>query len=146
MYSFSITEQFIVFLESFGFGFMEGLCYSAVNFIVGLFVFSKKKIIITDAVFSVLNCFLLFCFILTFNLGKVRFHLILGILLGVLVYFLSVEELLLKISNGVSSAMRRFFIIVFFPIKKLTDLINKIFKKISYKFMKPIAKEDEDIV
>ena len=146
MYSFSITEQFIVFLESFGFGFAEGLFYSAVNFIVGLFVFTKKKIIITDIVFSVMNCFLLFCFILAFNMGRVRFHLILGILLGVLVYFFSLHAVLSRISDKFSAAMKRVFTLIFLPMKKVIGLINKIFHKISSKLRKPIAKNEEDIV
>ncbi len=147
MYSFSITKQLIVFLQSFGFGFIIGVVRSVIDLIFGLFLSSKWKSIISDIVFCIAFAMLLFCFVLAYNLGKLRLYLILGLCFGVIVYSFSLGDLISKVflylHNGISTVAA----VVSLPFKKLfsysrigAQKIRHFFEK---KLNKAIAKENK---
>ena len=148
MYSFSVTRQLIVFIQSFSMGMILSAVHSAVFFLTGLFTADKKKrYIISDIIFSILMAFMSFCFVLSFNLGSVRFYLILGVLFGVLIYELSFGQTVLFLFEKSLSFLRRIFHSVLCPfIKFFRKIFEKISKKIHKKSSQHIANKKENVV
>ncbi len=154
MYSFSITGQLRVFIESFGFGFLLGAVYTCARFISGIFAVSKKRIIICDILFSFLASILLFTFFISFNYGKIRFYSVLGIAFGFAVYFLSVGVFLNRFTDSLLKSMRRVLKLILKPFTAIGRFIKKVFikirEKINNKFNKnlpeTIANENEIVV
>lgn len=147
MYSFSITQQLIVFLQSFGFGFIIGIVHGLIDFIFGLFFSPKTKSIIADTVFCIIFALMLFCFVLAYNLGKLRLYLILGLCFGVVTYSLSLGDLVSKFFQVLTNSISRVVSIVFLPARKLLSVIHSINRKFRHflekKLGKSIAKENE---
>lgn len=148
MYSFSVTRQLIVFIQSFSMGMILSAVHSAVFFLTGLFsADQKKRYIISDIIFSILLAFLSFCFVLSFNLGLVRFYLILGVFFGVLIYELSFGQTVLFIFEKSLSLLRRIFRAGLSPfIKFFRKIFEKISKKMHKKSSQHIAKKKENVV
>lgn len=148
MYSFSVTQQLIVFLRSFALGIIFGLTYSLICFTVSVFIHSERiRHIIADLIFSFLMLFVSFCFVLAFNLGTVRFHLILGVIFGVIIYKLSLGQttdfLFGRIANCLFCAINPTFLLV----KRIFIKINeKICKKTNKKSSECIANKNENVV
>ena len=92
MFSFSITKQLIVFLQSFGFGFLIGLVHLVTDFICSLLLPKKAQTVVSDVLFCIVFSIATYCFVLAYNLGKLRLYVILGILFGVILFSLTLGD------------------------------------------------------
>lgn len=119
MYSFSITDQLVVFVESVGFGVLLGVAYSVVDIAVSVVAEGRKKTVACDVIFCPLCAVALFSFILAYNLGKLRFYMVLGILLGLAVYFVAFGSYAQRLCEIVTGLVRRAFRFIFKPLKAL---------------------------
>ncbi|MGN0463874.1 MAG: spore cortex biosynthesis protein YabQ [Acutalibacteraceae bacterium] len=154
MYSFSITEQLVVFIESVGFGVLLGASYSIVDLAVSIFTVGRKKTVICDSIFSGLCAVALFCFILAYNLGKFRLYMSVGILVGVVVYFVSFGSYAQKLCSFILGGVHRFMSFVFTPLKRFFSWIRRraertfknLKQKKAKKSAKPIANKNESVV
>lgn len=148
MYSFSVTEQLIVFLRSFALGLIFGFLYSLIYFIASLFFNCERlRHIIADIIFSFILLFVSFCFILAFNLGTVRFYLILGVFFGVIIYELSTGQIIDFLFERIKCAVLFVLNPIFSAFKKLFMKINeKICEKTNKKSPECIANKNKNVV
>lgn len=148
MYSFSVTKQLIAFLESFGFGVIIGFSENFTFFLSGLFTRKEKlRYIISDALFSLFLVFSLFCFTVSYNLGVVRFYLVLGSFLGVLIYRLSFGTVIsFLFEKALSAIMTVFFKPFIYPVRRIKEKINIKTHKTDKKSDKCIANKNNDVV
>lgn len=150
MFSFSITQQLIVFLQSFGFGFLIGIVYSLSDFLFGLILPEKIKNIVSDVIFCIAFALLLFCFVLAYNLGKLRLYLILGVFLGVVIYAVTMGDIISRVFTLGERIVLRLRNILFSPFRRIVSFLSVICKKIrrffETKLNKSIAKENKSSV
>lgn len=144
MYSFSITEQLVVFIESIGFGVLIAISYGVVNIVVGLFLSGRSKTVVSDILFSLICAFAVFSFILAFNLGKLRFYMVPGAVIGLVAYTVAFGSYAKQICEGATGCVHRLLSAMFKPVKKLTKRSRK--KKKDKKMRKALAKEKESVV
>ncbi len=148
MYSFSVTRQLVVFFQSVGFGILLGFADSLFFFIAGLFTlrpFCRR--VVSDILFSVFLMFSFFCFILSYNLGTVRFHLLLGIFFGAVIYYCSFGQTVGFLLERAAITARYALCLVLKPFKKILSVFKgKINKKRAKKSDKRIAKKNRNVV
>lgn len=150
MYSFSITEQLVVFLQAFGLGFIVGLIQNVFDLIFGLFIRGKSKKVLSDIFFCLTFSFVLFCFVLAYNFGKLRLYLLLGLCFGVTIYVFSVGEIISGLFKTLEKCINKGITIAVYPFKVIIKGLKKITAKNRHFFMKKlnksIAKEKESVV
>lgn len=148
MYSFSVTRQLIVFIQSVSFGMLSGFSRSVFYFAAGLITLRKKpRYYISDILFGIFMMFSAFCFFLAYNLGTVRFHLIMGIFFGAVIYSLSFGQTVDFIFDKLLVATRKAFCIFMKPIILLYAKINEIIcKKTNKKSSERIANKNKNVV
>lgn len=137
-YSEPLPTQLYDFLLFFGFGFLEGLLFKAVEFIRKIFSNGKYALLVQDLFFSVLSTILMFVFLLVYADGEVRFNLIASSALGAAVFFftfgkpigkaLDIFSLLIR---KIASALAAPFL---FASKKLKSFFEKLFGRTKEKF------------
>lgn len=91
-------------------------------------------IYIEDILFWVLTGVLILFTIFTFTTGEIRLYMIVILILGAILYFLSISKYFIKINVKILKYIKSIISFCIKPIIKLTDLINfnkfkKIFKK-----------------
>ncbi|MBQ6874007.1 MAG: spore cortex biosynthesis protein YabQ [Clostridia bacterium] len=133
MFSFSITKQLIVFLQALGLGFITGLIYLIMSFIFGIILPRSCRYAVTDTVFCIWLSLSSFSFVLAYNLGKLRLYIILGIIFGAILFFLTLGDILSRLLTRVETAALRMRNIFLYCRKK---------QKNSEKLNKSIAKEN----
>ncbi len=163
MYSFSITEQLVVFIESVGFGVLLAISYGIIDIITSLFTVGKKKTVICDIVFCLVCAVSLFGFILAYNLGKIRLYMILGISLGLIAYFTAFGAYVQRIGEIIIGFVHKVFRLILSPVRRLTAWLTNTLKRTANKIKdkhnrpknekkkikklhKAIAKEKESVV
>lgn len=149
MYILTLAKQTQIFLLSLGFGFILGIIYDIFRII--RLTFSKQNIknskptvIVYDIIYLLLCCFLTFIFILTASLGKFRWYVIVGEILGFTVYYFSFGFIVINVSNKIIDILKRIisfiFMVIFKPVSIIYRFITKNLIKI-YKFIKKIVKK-----
>ena len=123
----TVMEQTVSFLYSAFAGFLTGMLY---DFFKGL-----KKVIFTNRitrdfsdvvfVFSV-SVFLFFSFYRICALSF-RFYHILGLILGVVIYFTSINRVIYKIFEKILIIFKEIFKILLYPVKLFSIMIASIF-------------------
>lgn len=147
MFSFSATQQLIVFAESFGFGFIAGMAYYLIYFSVSAFSASERKAYYADGLFVLFFSFAIFVFLLAFNLGKPRLYVLWGIFLGSVVFRLSLGDSIKKLSDRTGVFLKEKRKAVYGKIKsEIYKIKTKKVKKIEKKRTKTIAKDSNDVV
>lgn len=90
-----------------------------------------------DILFWLLSGCITLYFIFVFNQGEIRLYIFLGILLGVIVYILSISKYFIKLNVIVIEALKnifgKIFAIILYPIKKILKII--FFRPISFVFI-----------
>ncbi|MDO4379340.1 MAG: spore cortex biosynthesis protein YabQ [Clostridia bacterium] len=128
-YSEPLPVQFYDFLFFFGFGFLDGLLFKAVEFFRKLFGNGKRAFLFQDLVFSVLSTVLMFIFLLIYADGVVRVNLIAASILGTSAFFLTVGKPVGKVLDVLSLAIRKVVSVLtapaFFFSKKFLSLFKK---------------------
>lgn len=148
MYSFSVTNQLIVFLESFGFGLIIGITENILFCFCGLFTVKEKiRYIISDTLLSLFITVSVFCFILSYNLGVMRFYLVLGLLFGTVIYELSFAGIIKLILDKLFSTFKVCIIFFLKPFLKILSNVNKKIRlETDKKSDKSIANKNNDVV
>lgn len=108
-YSEPLLNQVRVFFLSIGAGVFICLIYIAVQGAFRIFGKGKRVFYIADGVFCALFAFVSFFFMVLYNNGQVRLHLIFGEAVGFFVFYFSVgrhiEKILLKAAEYVSKGI-----------------------------------------
>lgn len=135
-----LSAQTEIFLLSLGFGFLLGVLYDIFRTLRLIISSSAGFTVFADIMYFLLCTFLVFCFNLVVDNGKIRLYVLLGDLLGWLIYYFSLGEISLKISNSIILLVKSFFRAVSAPLRRVKNRINRKFGK-SASFSKKIIRK-----
>lgn len=116
------------------------IIFAITGIIIGLlfdFFRIQRKVINTfdfitylqDALFWILSGIVLIISIMNFTNGEIRSYMILGIIIGVVLYFNTFSKYIMKISVGIANFFIKILNILISPIKKLSKKLKKSWKK-----------------
>ncbi len=123
-----LSEQTEIFFLSLGFGFLLGIVYDIFRTLRLIISRSAIFTVFMDILYFVLCAVLIFSFNLVVDSGKIRIYVLLGDVLGWLIYYFSLGEISVKVSNKIISSFRKLFRSVSKPFLRLK---NRFGKKIS---------------
>lgn len=140
MYSFQQSEQLKLFLLSLGAGFFLGIIYDLLRTVRLSLTHSKVAVFIFDILYFFIFGLFTFLFILAVNKGEVRFYLLFGEILGLVLYYFSFGIAAIKISDKIVKTVRLFFGALFkvftAPFRFIFGILKKIFSKVYAVFRK----------
>ena len=116
------------------------IIFAITGIIIGLlfdFFRIQRKVINTfdfitylqDALFWILSGIVLIISIMNFTNGEIRSYMILGIIIGVVLYFNTFSKYIMKISVGIANFFIKILHILINTIKKLSKKLKKSWKK-----------------
>ncbi|MBQ2848700.1 MAG: spore cortex biosynthesis protein YabQ [Clostridia bacterium] len=122
---------------------MLGILYDAFRTLRMLISDSKGFIFFMDLLYFTVCAFLIFCFVLVVDSGRIRAYVILGELLGFAIYYFSFGAIAIRTSAAVISFFKKIFSAIFHPIKRTVKRIIRKFAKIKDFCKKNIRKTDK---
>lgn len=124
----SMTEQVYTFITIVGVGFMVGFFYDFLRLIRKFIKHSALACNIQDAIYWALVLVAVFYFMLNYFYGELRFFSVLGFFIGMILYFFSISELVLKILSTIWIFIARVLMILIkiitYPIKLLINILK----------------------
>lgn len=135
-----LSAQTEIFLLALGFGFILGILYDVFRTFRMIISDSAPFIFLMDILYFLLCTFLVFCFNLTVDGGKIRLYVMLGDLLGWLIYYFSLGEISVRVSNAAVSLVRRAAAAIFKPVSGLVKLLKRLLSKNTL-FLKKIIRK-----
>ena len=147
----SMTEQVHTFLTIAGIGFVVGFFYDFLRLFRKFVKHSALACNIEDAIYWALTLVMVFYFMLNRFYGEIRFFSVLGFFLGMILYFASISDLVLKVLSLVwvfiARVIRALIKIIVFPIKVLINILKipasfilLLYKKVDKKTKKVLHK------
>ncbi len=127
-------KLFIIFL-------LNGILMSFIFDIFRAFrkTFNIKDIIIylQDIIFWIISGFIILYSVYTFSNGELRLYMLLGIILGSIIYLLLISKYFIKYFGfcltKIKNILDKIIYIIFFPFKKIFNLLKGFFKNLSNK-------------
>ena len=135
-----LSSQTEIFLFSLGFGFLLGILYDIFRTLRLIISDSSFFTVFADVTYFLVCTFLIFCFDLVVDSGKIRLYVLFGDLLGWLIYYFSFGEISIKLSNKIVSSVKCFFCAVSAPVLKFGKRFKHKFGK-SASFSKKIIRK-----
>lgn len=130
--------SFIIYIVS---GIIIGIFFDLFRILRRSFITSDIITYLQDIIFWLGSGFFLLFIIFKFNNGEVRFYIFIGLLLGGLIYLLTISKYFVKINvkiiTFIKNLIYKIFKILFYPfkvifIKPFTFLVININKKINF--------------
>lgn len=120
-----IVDEVMSFLCSCVVGMVLGAFFDCFR-ILRLAVKSPKILVfIEDVLFFIVAAIATLYIVLEQSNGTVRVFLLFGELLGLIIYFYSIGILVIKSAKFIISVFKKFFAIVFYPLRKLGNFVLK---------------------
>mgnify|MGYP005763202703 CR=1 FL=1 len=139
------AEQAYIFFIFIINGFLIGFLFDLFRILRKSFKTSDFVTYIEDICFWILTGLLILYSIFKFNSGEIRFYILIAILIGVIVYMLTLSkfviEIFVTILNSIKKVIMKITHIIFYPIKKLFfNPIHFIFVNVKKSIAKLIKK------
>lgn len=134
-----LSVQTEIFLLSLGLGFLLGIIYDVFRTLRLIISRSAGFTVFMDILYFILCAFLVFFFNLIVDEGKIRLYVLLGDLLGWMIYYFSFGEISIKLSNRIVLSSRKVFRAVSKPFLRVGYRV-KLKKKKIIGFFKKILK------
>lgn len=130
MQSVTVAAQTQMFLLSCGFGFLLGLLYDVFR-LVRMAFFSQKIVVFFQDIlyFTVCGC-LTFLFALTMNYGEIRGYVLLGEVLGWIIYYYSLGAMIFQASTAIVKALKKVVAFILLAISAPFQFLFQIFRGI----------------
>ncbi len=106
-YSEPLLNQVRIFFLSIGVGVFICLCYVALQSFFRLFGKSNRVYYVADGLFCLIFAFVSFFFMVLYNGGRVRLHLILGEAVGFFVFYFAVGRYIYALLSKVAESIRK---------------------------------------
>lgn len=135
-----ISTQTTLFLYSLALGFALGILYDVFRTLRMFVPRVRWFVVAADVLYFILCGVISFFFMLVTDEGKLRIYTVLGITLGWCVWYFSFGVVAMKLSNAAVKLVKRFFRLIFAPIKFLIRKINRFTRKIPSFFKKRTRK------
>lgn len=123
----SISFQFELFITALFIGFFLGLCYDFLRIIRIYFTHNNVAIGVEDIVYWSFMSVIIFMIILYQNDGEIRVFFILTMLLGMLLYRISISNIVIKLINNIIKLVIKIVKILYAPIKMIIRPIKALF-------------------
>ena len=112
--------------------FLTGIC---IGLLFDFFRIQRKVLktcdfitYIQDILFWIVSGLIIIFVIMKYTNGKIRIYMVLGIILGILIYFLIISKYIMKIFVCILSFLLNIIGKLLFPIKKIYKIIKKSWK------------------
>lgn len=129
-----ISAQAEIFLYSLGFGFLLGILYDVFRTVRKIISDSGAFVFFMDFLYFAVCAFLIFCFNLVVDSGRIRIYVMLGHVLGWLIYYFSFGAVAVRVSNAVTAFLRR----IFSPLTRFFGFLIRKVKATAINFKKTI--------
>ena len=136
-------------MSSVGFGFILGLIYDIFRLIRVLIIKNSKAVIAQDVIYFLLCAVLTFVFLLVINNGRFRFNILLALVIGFVVYYVTLGRFVgaatVFFVKRIKKALYFFAGIITAPYRLVMVLYAKITRKLpkNYKNIKFSRKKAE---
>lgn len=114
-----LFNQIRVFLLSVGVGVPLCVFYVVEQSLFRVFGKSRKLVFAADILFCFFSAFVSFFFMVFYNSGRVRLHLISGEVLGFFVFYFTVGKYLLIFFTSVAEKLNRSVALIMFPFVRV---------------------------
>lgn len=147
MYIENISFQLQVFLSSVGFGFILGLIYDIFRIVRVLVIKNSKAIPVQDIAYFLICGILTFVFLLVVNNGRFRFNILVALVTGFFIYYLTLGRFSVSVavsfSKKIKGIINVFSMIITAPFRHSADLFLKLFRKwpVNFKNIKKFRKK-----
>lgn len=135
----SMKTQVLLFLLTIGLGIVSGFLYDVFRIIRKVFKHPNFLTYIEDILYWILVTFLIFYIMLDKNYGEIRGFTIGGVLVGTIIYFLTISKFFINACMSIIHIIEKIlyttFKILFAPIKLILNIL-----KVPYKMIKKIIK------
>lgn len=132
-----VAEQTLLFLEALTVGFFLGLFMEPLRIYRMMARPGTVAVFFQDIIYWFLCAVCSFVFILTVNSGQLRIFLVIGIVIGMTVYFLTIGTLIMKASKAITAFIFR---VLRFLNRKVTYPITQAIEKTKKNAMKTANK------
>ena len=112
--------------------FLTGIC---IGLLFDFFRIQRKVLktcdfitYIQDILFWIVSGLIIIFVIMKYTNGEIRIYMVLGIILGILIYFLIISKYIMKIFVCILSFLLNIIGKILFPIKKIYKIIKKSWK------------------
>ena len=140
----SLNDQAMLFLFVVFSGALIGAVYDCLRICRKMIPHKLFLIQIEDALYWLATAFFVFFMLLGQNHGEIRFFVIVGVFLGMLLYFLTVSPIINKISDKIFFFLHKiitlFITILLTPFRLVYILLKKPVKKTNTFFHKKMKK------
>ncbi len=134
MYIDDISSQLQVFLYSVGFGFILGFIYDIFRIVRTLIIKNNNAVPVQDIVYFLLCAVLTFLFLLVVNNGNFRFNILVALILGFAVYYLSLgrffADFVISFSKRIIKSANVIAGLITTPYRFVAALFEKIYRKL----------------
>lgn len=126
-----VSNQTLIFLQSCLLGIVLGIIYDVFRVIRRAIKVNTIITFIQDFIFFILAAIITFTFFLQQTDGEMRMFVVIGELLGWVVYYLTIGKLVIKISESIIKVIKNIFKLIYnILIKRIIRIIIKIYSKI----------------
>ena len=117
---------FVIFIVN---GILLGLLFDIFRILRRTFKTTDLATYIQDITFWIMAGFITLAFIFYYNNGEIRFYVFLGIILGVLMYVLTISKYVIRVSvkivNCIKNILTSTIKIILLPLKTICKIINR---------------------
>lgn len=129
------TPQTVLFLESILLGMVLSVIFDVFRIIRIGIPLPSFVIVIEDILYFLICAVVTYFFMLKTTYGQVRGFIIIGEIIGFIIYYFTVGKLVISVSKTIISVVKRIFklifAILFYPFVKIFKLVSK---KLGFKF------------
>ena len=122
-----LNNQFFMLLSFFITGIVIGVLFDVFRISRKIFKTPDFLIYIEDVLFWILSGFMLLFTICTFTDGQIRLYMILMLILGAIIYFLTLSNMFIKINTNIVEFIKKVINLLLYPFKKTANFIKKSF-------------------
>ena len=148
-----IENQFFLFLIFIVNGILIGILFDFFRILRKSFKTNDFFTYLEDIIFWIITGIILLYSIFTFNNGEIRLFMFIGVLVGIILYILSISSFIIKINVTILTFFKniiiKIFNIIVFPIKKvlfdpiLSTILNIKKSNIKQKMQKKMKEKKE---
>lgn len=110
-------------------GILVGIFFDIFRVLRKSFKTSDLLTYIEDILFWIITGIFLLFIIFKFNNGEIRSYVIIGLILGIIIYMLAISKHFININVKIISFIKKIFKILSYPIKLILNILRKILLK-----------------
>ena len=124
-----VTNQAYLFLIFIINGILIGLLFDFFRISRKVIKTSNFVTYVEDILFWILTGLIVLYSVFTFNNGELRVFMFLGIILGTVIYMLSISSYIIKINIKIINIIKKIIKIILIPFLFVKSIVQRIFKK-----------------